>query len=43
MESTRIVSMPHWGGILTKAEINDLIAYIDTLKRPTNGSTTYKP
>jgi mono/diheme cytochrome c family protein len=38
-----IVSMPHWGGILTKAEINDLIAYIDTLKRPTNGSITYKP
>ncbi len=33
----------HWGGILTKAEINDLIASIDTLKRPTNGSTTYKP
>jgi mono/diheme cytochrome c family protein len=26
-----IVSMPHWGGILTDAEVNQLIAYIDTL------------
>jgi mono/diheme cytochrome c family protein len=32
-----IVSMPHWGGILTPAEINDLIAYIHTLERPTTG------
>jgi len=38
-----IVSMPHWGGILTHAEIKDLISYIDTLKRPNNGSITYKP
>ena len=38
-----IVSMPHWGGILTPAEINDLIAYIDTLRRSANGSVTYKP
>ena len=38
-----IVSMPHWGGILTPTEINDLIAYIDTLKRPSNGTITYKP
>jgi mono/diheme cytochrome c family protein len=37
-----IVSMPHWGGILTQTEINDLIAYINTLKRPNNGTTTYK-
>jgi hypothetical protein len=34
--------MPHWGGILTQTEINDLIAYIDTLKRPNNGTITYK-
>jgi mono/diheme cytochrome c family protein len=27
-----IVSMPHWGGILTHAQIEALIAYIDTLK-----------
>jgi mono/diheme cytochrome c family protein len=26
-----IVSMPHWGGILTDAEVNQLIAYINTL------------
>ena len=38
-----IVSMPHWGGILSHAQIEALIAYIDTLKRPTNGATTYTP
>jgi len=27
-----IVSMPHWGGVLTDAEISQLIAYIETLK-----------
>jgi mono/diheme cytochrome c family protein len=27
-----IVSMPHWGTILTQTEINDLIAYLATLK-----------
>jgi mono/diheme cytochrome c family protein len=27
-----IVSMPHWGGILTPKQIAELIAYIDTLK-----------
>ena len=27
-----IVSMPHWGGILSPTQIADLIAYIDTLK-----------
>ncbi|MBV8257202.1 MAG: c-type cytochrome [Actinobacteria bacterium] len=27
-----IVSMPHWGGILTDAQIADLIAYLKTLK-----------
>ncbi len=27
-----IVSMPHWGGILTNAQIADLIAYLKTLK-----------
>jgi mono/diheme cytochrome c family protein len=26
-----IVSMPHWGGILTDADVNQLIAYIDSL------------
>jgi mono/diheme cytochrome c family protein len=26
-----IVSMPHWGGILTDAEVRQLVAYIDTL------------
>jgi mono/diheme cytochrome c family protein len=26
-----IVSMPHWGGILTDAEVNQLVAYIDSL------------
>ena len=26
-----IVSMPHWGSILTDAEVNQLIAYIGTL------------
>ena len=26
-----IVSMPHWGGILTDTEVNQLIAYIDSL------------
>jgi len=24
--------MPHWGGILTDADYNALVAYIDTLK-----------
>jgi mono/diheme cytochrome c family protein len=38
-----IVDMPHWGGILTQTEITDLIAYIHTLQRPNNGTTTYKP
>jgi mono/diheme cytochrome c family protein len=27
-----IVSMPHWGGILTNAQIADLVAYLKTLK-----------
>jgi mono/diheme cytochrome c family protein len=27
-----IVSMPHWGGILTDADYDALVAYIDTLK-----------
>lgn len=27
-----IVSMPHWGGILTSAELRQLVAYIKTLK-----------
>ena len=27
-----IVSMPHWGGILTEADSDALVAYIDTLK-----------
>jgi mono/diheme cytochrome c family protein len=27
-----IVDMPHWGGILTQAEVNQLVAYIRTLK-----------
>jgi mono/diheme cytochrome c family protein len=27
-----IVSMPHWGGILTDAQLNELVAYIKTLK-----------
>jgi mono/diheme cytochrome c family protein len=27
-----IVSMPHWGGILTKAQLRELVAYIKTLK-----------
>jgi mono/diheme cytochrome c family protein len=27
-----IVSMPHWGGILSSQQINELIAYIKTLK-----------
>ena len=26
-----IVSMPHWGSILTDGEVNRLIAYIGTL------------
>jgi mono/diheme cytochrome c family protein len=38
-----IVSMPHWGGILTQTEISDLIAYMHTLTRNTNGTTAYKP
>jgi hypothetical protein len=27
-----IVSMPHWGGIIPKADVADLIAYLKTLK-----------
>ena len=27
-----IVSMPHWGGILSDAELQALVAYIKTLK-----------
>ncbi len=27
-----IVSMPHWGGILTRAQLHALVAYIETLK-----------
>jgi mono/diheme cytochrome c family protein len=27
-----IVSMPHWGGILSKQQIAELIAYLKTLK-----------
>ena len=27
-----IVSMPHWGSILSKTQIDDLIAYLKTLK-----------
>jgi len=27
-----IVSMPHWGGIIPPAQLNDLVAYIKTLK-----------
>ena len=27
-----IVSMPHWGGILTTADVNALIAYLATLQ-----------
>jgi hypothetical protein len=27
-----IVSMPHWGGILSKTQIAELIAYLKTLK-----------
>ncbi len=38
-----IVDMPHWGGILTSTQIDDLIAYIQTLRRKNNGTTTYKP
>jgi hypothetical protein len=30
--SAPIVSMPHWGGILTAADYDALVAYIDTLK-----------
>jgi mono/diheme cytochrome c family protein len=30
--SAPIVSMPHWGGILTDADYDELVAYIDTLK-----------
>lgn len=37
-----IVDMPHWGGILTQTQIDDLIAYIHTLSR-SNGTTTFKP
>jgi mono/diheme cytochrome c family protein len=28
----QIVSMPHWGGVLTDAEVADLVAFIKTLK-----------
>ena len=27
-----IVSMPHWGGILSAAELRQLVAYIKTFK-----------
>ena len=27
----RIVSMPHWGGILTDTEVHQLVTYIDSL------------
>jgi hypothetical protein len=27
-----IVSMPHWGGILSPAELSALVAYLTTLK-----------
>ena len=27
-----IVSMPHWGGIISRAELDALVAYIDTLR-----------
>jgi mono/diheme cytochrome c family protein len=27
-----IVSMPHWGGILTDQELKALVAYLKTLK-----------
>jgi len=27
-----IVAMPHWGGVLTDAQANDLVAYIDSFK-----------
>jgi mono/diheme cytochrome c family protein len=27
-----IVSMPHWGGILTEEQLRQLVAYIKTLK-----------
>ncbi|HLY94438.1 MAG TPA: c-type cytochrome [Gaiellaceae bacterium] len=27
-----IVSMPHWGGILSNADVHDLVAYLKTLK-----------
>jgi hypothetical protein len=27
-----IVSMPHWSGIIPPAQLNDLVAYIKTLK-----------
>jgi mono/diheme cytochrome c family protein len=27
-----IVSMPHWGGILSSAQVAELVAYLKTLK-----------
>jgi mono/diheme cytochrome c family protein len=27
-----IVSMPHWGGILSDAQLRALVAYLETLK-----------
>jgi mono/diheme cytochrome c family protein len=27
-----IVSMPHWGGILSEAQLRALVAYLKTLK-----------
>ena len=27
-----IVAMPHWGGVLTDAQANDLVAYIESFK-----------
>ena len=27
-----IVSMPHWGGILSNADLAALVAYLETLK-----------
>jgi mono/diheme cytochrome c family protein len=27
-----ITSMPHWGGILSEEQLNDLVAYLKTLQ-----------
>ncbi len=32
-----ITSMPHWGGIIPDAQLNQLVAYIDTLPGPSGG------